>query len=1521
MTLNYLLGPVSAESAQQRWSGPRSRGVCKTFNAAGDLDLKIGPHDSWEQVLAQLPDSWRPDAVVLELAYTSLPSCLWSAPVPIIGMAADWNLLWRCYRRILSWCDAILTDGAGVEAMRRCGWDHSRTANLYGPDPAYLGQPLAGLERDIDILFVGNLHSAVQRERLPWLGRLAQLASRYRVVIRQGVVGEDYRALLRRAKIVFNRSIRGECNRRAFEAACGGALLFQERGNAETEAYFRAGQECVVYGEDDLEKLLEHYPTHEDERRFLAAAGHARAQAFGHEALWEETLGRLEAEWPAIHERARQRPRPDGRSLLLARAAQAQSAVLHDPTLVADLEAATAGRPDDPALHNALGTIRARECRPGARVSADHAAAAAEPLRRALVLDPHNVVVNLSLVEALTGLQQKELAAEGARRALALLARGGGLNGEASNGERFPPGFDFFRVEWEKAAWANAGRPGAAMEAQRTLLRWRLHALLAELTGDLSHHHEAALARPDLPPTRASLGCALARAGRHADAVPHLRFATEANPFDRAAARALFQALTDLGDAAGADRIAADRRLLHAAAPQAVPEEAWFAEAPPSKDELASIIVLCCNEVEYTRHCLESVLRHTRPPYELVLVDNGSTDATPGYLEELTRRPGPARVAVIRNQTNVGFPAGCNQGLRESRGRFLVFLNNDTVVTAGWLDGLIAWARPDGAKIGLVGAVTNYSRPPQQIPADYTDPAGMEAFAARRKQEYAGKALATDRLTGFCLLARRDALEKAGGGFDEGFGLGFFDDDDLSLRVKRAGYGLLVALDVFVHHCGSRTFRSLGVDCEKQLTDNLERFRAKWGEAEAAGYRLPGAAELPADAPTAVIERTPRTGPMRVSLCMIVRNEELNLPECLGPAAKLFDEIVVEDTGSTDRTKEVAARYGAKVFDFPWVDSFSAARNEALRQATGDWVFWLDADDRLSEEDCAKLRALFAGLGDDNAAYSMKCLCLPDQATGTATVVDHVRLFRNRSDVRWEYRVHEQILPAIRRTGAAVRWSEVVVRHAGYQDPALRSRKLERDLRLLRLENADKPNDPFTLFNLGSVYHELGKPVEALDCLRTSLARSHPKDSIVRKLYALIAGCERLRGRLDEATGVCREGLGVCNDDAELLFLEGLLLRERGDAVGAEQRLRRVLETRPGGHFASVDAGLRGYKARHNLGVILFQQGRHSEAEAEFLRAAAERSDFLPAWLGAGESALVQKKSDALEKAAAKLEALSGAGPLEAAVLRGRGLLGRGDFAGARTLLEATAARAPREPAPLVYLSHALLQEGKDPAAAERVLRAILALDPANPGARHNLELLLKDRARQAADAVWADNVELTQLYLAACERPSDVNEHVPTLYALAKECRHVTEFGVRTGVSTAALLYAQPERLACYDRVKFPQVERLQRAAGRTQFVFHEQDVLWANIEDTDLLFIDTLHTYEQLTQELRLHADKVRKYIVLHDTTTFGDRGEVEGQPGLWPAVEEFLARGTFRLRRRYVHNNGLTVLEAVGVNGAPQ
>jgi tetratricopeptide (TPR) repeat protein len=303
------------------------------------------------------------------------------------------------------------------------------------------------------------------------------------------------------------------------------------------------------------------------------------------------------------------------------------------------------------------------------------------------------------------------------------------------------------------------------------------------------------------------------------------------------------------------------------------------------------------------------------------------------------------------------------------------------------------------------------------------------------------------------------------------------------------------------------------------------------------------------------------------------------------------------------------------------------------------------------------------------------------------------------------------------------------IQHTGYQDPALRGKKLERDLRLLNLENTDKPDDPFTLFNLGSVYQELGKLAEAIPFLQRSLQRSNPSDSIVRKLYALIAQCYRQLKQQTEALAVCREGRLYYPDDTELLFQESLCCRDLGDHAASEACLVRLLTTREQDHFASIDTGLRGYKARHNLAVLYQEQRRLPEAEAHWQQVLAEQPHFAPALLGLAEVYLVQGRWSDLDRMAAQMESRT-PGTIDGLVLRARGQLARREFAEARSLLENAVTKVPQSVWARRVLTHVLLQQGSDPEAAERCLRELLVLVPDDVEARNNLALLLDRQAR-----------------------------------------------------------------------------------------------------------------------------------------------------------------------------------------------
>jgi hypothetical protein len=173
----------------------------------------------------------------------------------------------------------------------------------------------------------------------------------------------------------------------------------------------------------------------------------------------------------------------------------------------------------------------------------------------------------------------------------------------------------------------------------------------------------------------------------------------------------------------------------------------------------------------------------------------------------------------------------------------------------------------------------------------------------------------------------------------------------------------------------------------------------------------------------------------------------------------------------------------------------------------------------------------------------------------------------------------------------------------------------------------------------------------------------------------------------------------------------------------------------------------------------------------------------------------------------------------------------------------------------------------------------------------------------------------LQAAYQFVVEHARDIREHCPTLVDYAKRCKHVTEMGTRWGASTLAFLYAQPQHLVCYDWKRQANVGHIEKLAGDTTFTFHKCSTLEVTIEPTDLLFLDTLHTYTQLKAELALHSDKAKKYIIMHDTVKFGKKGQRKGERGLEPAWTEFLKTNDhWELHEHYTNNNGLTILSRV-------
>jgi GT2 family glycosyltransferase len=281
----------------------------------------------------------------------------------------------------------------------------------------------------------------------------------------------------------------------------------------------------------------------------------------------------------------------------------------------------------------------------------------------------------------------------------------------------------------------------------------------------------------------------------------------------------------------------------------------------------ASIVVPSGNNLVFLKFCLTSILLNTPAQgYEIIVVDNGSTDGTPAYLAGMAEDH--PQIRAIRNPANRGFAAAVNQGLAAATGDILVLLNDDTIVPHGWLDGLCRGLEDE--TVGLLGPVTNRSGDEAQIEVEYDTYAGFLRFARKRRRSHRDRTRDLHMLTMFCLAFRRDLYERVGP-LDEQFEVGMFEDDDYAVRVRAAGYRVVCADALFVHHFGATSLGKLAAAGEYgTLFDvNRKRFEQKWqvtwmprrreaGPAYAAlidRIREAVAQSVPSNATVAVISR------------------------------------------------------------------------------------------------------------------------------------------------------------------------------------------------------------------------------------------------------------------------------------------------------------------------------------------------------------------------------------------------------------------------------------------------------------------------------------------------------------------------------------------------------------------------------------------------------------------------------------------------------------------------------------------
>jgi tetratricopeptide (TPR) repeat protein len=293
--MRVLAGPIdrSVQTEVMRIN-PKCEHEFVTFGKDG-ADIKWhGGRNSYAELKTQFPAGWTPDLILFNSPeYEAVPAGIEEAECTTAAIVGDWNLGGQAIHLSASMFDVLVADKNGCSLLQKYGFENVVYAPFFSYDPQKQ-HLMPDVERDLDIVMIGNFHADIQKGRAPWIARVAGLSRKHKVVLTSNVYGEEYTRAMNRAKIVFNRSIRGEINMRVYEAMACGAVMFYERENEEIESLFEDRKECVLYGDDDLEELLAYYLENDEERQKIADAGSLRVQSHTRIHKLLDVVGRVE---------------------------------------------------------------------------------------------------------------------------------------------------------------------------------------------------------------------------------------------------------------------------------------------------------------------------------------------------------------------------------------------------------------------------------------------------------------------------------------------------------------------------------------------------------------------------------------------------------------------------------------------------------------------------------------------------------------------------------------------------------------------------------------------------------------------------------------------------------------------------------------------------------------------------------------------------------------------------------------------------------------------------------------------------------------------------------------------------------------------------------------------------------------------------------------------------------------------------------------------------------------------------
>ncbi len=327
----------------------------------------------------------------------------------------------------------------------------------------------------------------------------------------------------------------------------------------------------------------------------------------------------------------------------------------------------------------------------------------------------------------------------------------------------------------------------------------------------------------------------------------------------------------------------------------------------------------------------------------------------------------------------------------------------------------------------------------------------------------------------------------------------------------------------------------------------------------------------------------------KLSLCMIVKNEEKMLAECLQSVADVVDEMIIVDTGSTDKTIDIAKKYKAEIHTFDWNGDFSAARNESIKYASGNWILWMDADERLNPDSKEELRSIVNKAATQPEIYKVNIKNF--QKGDYFYISDAHRLFSNHFNIEFSGRIHEQISPSLKKIGGREVATNIEIYHYGYNlDETEQQKKNARNLALLEKMVSEQPDYAYGYYTLAQNYAMSEKYEEAVKNFQKALDLRQLNKQMTASLLVTYAEVLMKMENFTAAVETINRSLKLEKDQTGAYYLLYKIALKQGNRVEARKWLKYLLDKnrllRKSGKRGSTDVIIEDEKILQEIAKI-----------------------------------------------------------------------------------------------------------------------------------------------------------------------------------------------------------------------------------------------------------------------------------------------------------------------------------------------